>query len=80
MWREKAVWLAWDWGVHITAPTIHCGTGLGIITLEIFNHGPFSIDVSPDVTCICQLILEQVVSEPEERDSRTFKAQKNPKG
>ena len=67
-------------GVHITAPTIHCGTGLGIITLEIFNHGPFSIDVSPGVTRICQLILEQVVSEPEERDSRTFKAQKNPKG
>lgn len=67
-------------GVHITAPTIHCGTGFGIITLEIFNHGPFSIDVTPGVTRICQLILEQVASEPEERDSRTFKGQKNPKG
>ena len=67
-------------GVHITAPTIHCGTGYGIITLEIFNHGPFSIDVTPGVTRICQLILEQVVSEPDERDFRTFKGQKNPKG
>ena len=62
-----------------------CGTlvmmiGFGIITLEIFNHGPFSIDVTPGVTRICQLILEQVASEPEERDSRTFKGQKNPKG
>ena len=67
-------------GVHITVPTIHRGTGFGIITLEIFNHGPFSIDVTPGVTRICQLILEQVASEPEERDSRTFKGQKNPKG
>ena len=67
-------------GVHITAPTIHCGTGLGIITLEIFNHGPFAIEVTPGVTRICQLIFEQVMSVPEERDQRTFKAQKDPKG
>lgn len=66
--------------VHMTAPTIHCGTGLGIITLEIYNHGPFSIEVMPGVTRICQLIIEQVLSEPEERSERTFSAQKNPKG
>lgn len=66
--------------VHMTAPTIHCGTGLGIITLEIFNHGPFSIDVTPGKTRICQLIIEEVSSEPEERKERTFGAQKNPKG
>ncbi len=66
--------------VHITAPTIHCGTGLGIITLEMFNQGAFSIEVTPGVSRICQLILEQVLSEPEERTTRTFKEQKSPKG
>lgn len=66
--------------VHMTAPTIHCGTGFGIITLEIYNHGPFSIKITPGTTRICQLIIEQVLSEPEERSERTFSAQKNPKG
>ena len=66
--------------VHITAPTIHCGTGLGIITLEIINHGPFIIEVTPGVSRIAQLILEEVLSEPEERPDRTFSAQKTPKG
>lgn len=66
--------------VHMTAPTIHCGTGFGIIALEIYNHGPFAIEVTPGVSRICQLILEEVKSEPEERSERTFSAQKNPKG
>ncbi|KMP10903.1 hypothetical protein UR09_04900 [Candidatus Nitromaritima sp. SCGC AAA799-A02] len=66
--------------VHMTAPTIHCGTGFGIITLEIYNHGPFSIEVTPETTRICQLIMEQVLSEPEERTGRIFSSQKNPKG
>lgn len=66
--------------VHMTAPTIHCGSGFGIITLEIYNHGPFSIEVTPGVSRICQLIVEEVKSEPEERVTRMFSAQKNPKG
>ena len=39
--------------VHMTAPTIHSGYGAtkdkgpGIITLEIFNYGPFKICVTP---------------------------------
>jgi dCTP deaminase len=66
--------------VHMTAPTIHCGTGFGIIALEIYNHGPFSIEVTPGVSRICQLIIEEVSSEPEERIARIFSAQKNPKG
>lgn len=66
--------------VHMTAPTIHCGTGFGIIALEIYNHGPFSIEVTPGVSRLCQLIIEEVSSEPEERSVRIFSAQKNPKG
>ncbi len=66
--------------VHITAPTIHCGTGLGIITLEMFNQGPFSLAMTPGASRICQLILEQVSSEPEQRTGRTFMDQKTPKG
>lgn len=66
--------------VHMTAPTIHCGTGFGIIALEIYNHGPFSIEMTPGVSRICQLIIEEVSSEPEERIARMFSAQKTPKG
>lgn len=66
--------------VHMTAPMIHCGTGLGIITLEMFNHGPFAIEVTPGQTRICQLILEQVSSEPEERTGRNFTRQEDAQG
>lgn len=66
--------------VHMTAPTIHCGSGFGIIALEMYNHGPFSIDATPGVSRICQLIIEEVTGEPEEREIRMFSAQKNPKG
>lgn len=66
--------------VHITAPMIHCGSGLGIITLEMINHGPFSLEVTPGVTRLCQLILEQVLGHPEERRGKTFIDQKGPKG
>ena len=66
--------------VHMTAPMIHCGTGLGIITLEMFNHGPFSIEVTPGQTRICQLMLEEVSSEPEERTGRTFSQQEDAQG
>ena len=64
----------------MTAPMIHCGTGLGIITLEMFNHGPFSIEVTPGQTRICQLMLEEVSSEPEERTGRTFSQQEDAQG
>ncbi len=66
--------------VHMTAPMIHCGTGLGIITLEMFNHGPFTIGVRAGETRICQLILEEVTREPEERSGRTFIRQEDAQG
>ena len=66
--------------VHMTAPVIHCGTGLGIITLEMYNHGPFAIEVVPGVSRICQLILEEVTREPEARTGRSFIEQKDAKG
>ena len=66
--------------VHMTAPMIHCGTGLGIITLEMFNHGPFAIEVTPGKTRICQLILEEVSREPEERTGGNFIQQEDAQG
>jgi len=66
--------------IHMTAPTIHCGYGPGIITLEIYNYGPFSIIVTPGISLICQLIIECVTSEPRERYQRKFMKQKSPKG
>lgn len=65
--------------VHMTAPTIHCGFG-GVITLEIFNYGPFPIVVTLNKSRICQLIIEKLSSKPDERTGKTFMDQKNPKG
>jgi dCTP deaminase len=66
--------------VHMTAPMIHCGTGLGVITLEMFNHGPFALEVTPGETRICQLMLEEVSREPEERTGRNFTQQEDAQG
>lgn len=65
--------------IHMTAPTIHCGYGPGIITLEIYNYGPFSIAVTPCESLVCQLIVECVTTEPKERRGK-FQYQKSPKG
>lgn len=65
--------------IHMTAPTIHCGYGPGIITLEIYNYGPFPITVTPRKSFICQLIIERVTSEPRKRQGK-FQQQKSPKG
>jgi len=66
--------------VHMTAPMIHCGTGLGIITLEMLNHGPFVIEVTPGETRVCQLVLEEVTMDPGDRSGRQFHKQKDAKG
>lgn len=66
--------------IHMTAPTIHCGYGPGIITLEIYNYGPFPIMVTPGKSFICQLIIECVKTKPKERVNRKFTGQKTPKG
>ena len=66
--------------VHMTAPTIHCGFGPGIITLEIYNYGPFPLVVTPGKSLICQLIIECVKTIPTERTQRKFTRPKSPKG
>lgn len=56
-------------GVHVTAPTIHAGFGaekdkpLLPIQLEIFNLGPWTIYLKPDMR-ICQMIFEEVREVP----------------
>jgi len=66
--------------VHFTAPTIHCGFGPGIITLEMYNYGPFYIEFTPGKSAICQLIIERVTTEPEKGYRGQFKKQITPKG
>ena len=69
--------------VHMTAPTIQCGYGEeapGIITLEIFNYGPFPILVTPGESFVCQLIIECVKGQTKVRTNKTFTKQKSPKG
>ena len=64
---------------HITAPTIHAGFS-GRITLEILNHGPFGLEVRPDRSMLCQLIVEKVSAIPQRGGSRTFSDQDTPLG
>ena len=45
--------------VHVTAPTIHAGFE-GPIQLELCNHGPVSICLTPGMP-ICQLIFEMTL-------------------
>jgi dCTP deaminase len=52
--------------VHLSAPTIHAGFS-GKITLEIINHGPAKIRLTPFKDKICQLVFEQVFSIPSEK-------------
>jgi dCTP deaminase len=49
-------------GVHITAPTIHAGFS-GQIQLEMVNHGPSPIVLTPGMS-ICQLIIEMTFGTP----------------
>ena len=50
-------------GIHITAPTIHAGFK-GPIQLEICNHGPFKVKLTPGMP-VCQLIFEQTLGTPQ---------------
>lgn len=65
--------------IHMTAPTIHCGFD-GVITLEIFNYGPFPLRVSPGRTRVCQLIIEKLSSTPKHPGGKSFSGQKTAKG
>jgi dCTP deaminase len=64
---------------HITAPTIHAGFG-GRITLEIVNHGPFKLEVRPNQSKLCQLIIEEVSAIPRRSGSVVFSKQSTPLG
>jgi dCTP deaminase len=50
-------------GIHITAPTIHCGFR-GRVRLEIMNHGPVPIRLRSGMK-IAQLIFETTLGTPE---------------
>jgi len=47
--------------VHITAPHIHPAWS-GQITLELYNHGPWPLELVPGEDLVCQLILYRVTS------------------
>ncbi len=61
--------------VHITAPTVHAGFE-GPIVLEIKNLGPLTLKLEPGKTAICQMIFEQVSSEPEGPLTTDFQGQR----
>jgi len=48
-------------GVHITAPHIHPGFS-GPITLELYNHGPWELELVPGEDLVCQVIYYSVKS------------------
>lgn len=65
-------------GVHVTAPTIHAGFK-GKITLEIVNHGPFTLLARPNHSKLCQLIIERVAAVPRKHGGK-FLGQTTPLG
>lgn len=65
--------------IHMTAPTIH-NSFQGKITLEIMNHGPISLRVTPRVTRLCQLIFERVEEIPGAELVSPFQGQQGPLG
>jgi dCTP deaminase len=65
--------------VHLTAPTIHAGFN-GTITLEMINHGPFYLRMTPGKTRICQLIFERLETEPIGQITTQFQGQQTPSG
>jgi dCTP deaminase len=65
--------------VHVTAPTIHAGFS-GQITLEMLNHGPFHLQVTPNETALCQLVIEQVAAKPRGQLASPFLGQSTPRG
>ena len=64
---------------QVSAPTIHSGFK-GKITLEIVNHGPFWLEVRPNVSELCQLIVEEVSDVPQRGGGKTFSGQQSPLG
>lgn len=66
--------------VHITAPHIHPGFS-GRITLELYNHGPWTLEFVPGEDLVCQLILYKVTSPVDKRATEalsTYARQKTP--
>lgn len=59
--------------VHNTAPTIHFGFK-GNITLELVNHGPYPLKLSPGQP-VCQLIIEQVYGTPQKQRTGALQGQ-----
>ncbi len=67
-------------GVHVTAPHAHAGWS-GNLTLEIFNYGPYQIEIKPGIK-IAQLSFWQV-HDPiasDEVPKQQFSDQKNAAG
>ncbi|WP_188850636.1 dCTP deaminase [Aureimonas glaciei] len=62
-------------GIHVTAPTIHCGFS-GNIQLEMFNFGPHCIELDAGMR-VCQLIFEQTYGTPIKGYSGIFAGQTN---
>lgn len=65
--------------VHLTAPTIHAGFS-GHITLEMINHGPFTLKLVPNRTRLCQLIFERLETDPTSDIKTDFQGQTKPSG
>ena len=66
-------------GVHITAPIIHSGFH-GPIVLEFINHGPHVLKLKPNETRVCQIIVEDISSEPSGNIDTVFYEQTGPFG
>lgn len=65
--------------VHLTAPIIHAGFN-GQIALEIVNFGAFHVKFVPNVTRICQFIIEKLDNAAATDLQTSFQRQETPIG
>jgi dCTP deaminase len=57
----RSTYARWGLSAHVTAPLIE-PSFFGNITLEMYNHGKFGIDITVGKDTVCQLIFYRVSS------------------
>jgi dCTP deaminase len=61
MVEGRSTYARWGLSAHVTAPLIEPAF-YGNITLEMYNHGKYGIDLTVGKDTVCQLILYEVSS------------------
>ena len=61
MVEGRSTYARWGLSAHVTAPLINPGWN-GNITLEMYNHSSYDVELIPGKDRVCQLILYRITS------------------